>query len=257
MFTVLFEQGSDGRMYLVWLMSGLGWTLSLAFFGWWLAFAIGVLVGIGRTVENKGIAFLARLYVEVFRNIPVLVQMFLWYFVIPELLPTAAGNWVKQLPPPWGAFFPALICLSLYTAARVAEQVRAGLEALPAGQREAAAALGLTERKTYWLVLVPQALRLIVPSLTSEVMGIYKNTSVALAIGLLELTAQARQISEETFQTFAAFGAATIIYLLLALAAYQLMSWIDEKVKIPGTATPVRKKGWRLLARRLPEGASS
>ncbi len=220
-------------------------------------FAIGVLVGIGRTVESRSIARLSRLYVELFRNIPVLVQMFLWYFVMPELLPTAAGNWVKQLPPPWGAFFPALICLSLYTAARVAEQVRAGIEALPAGQREAAAALGLTQRRTYRLVLVPQALRLIVPSLTSEVMGIYKNTSVALAIGLLELTAQARQISEETFQTFAAFGAATIIYLLLALAAYQLMNWIDAKIKIPGTPPPVRKKGWGRLARRLPGGVPS
>lgn len=257
MFTVLFEQGSDGRMYLVWLLSGLGWTLSLAFFGWWLAFAVGVLVGIGRTVENRAIAFFARCYVEVFRNIPVLVQMFLWYFVMPELLPTAAGNWVKQLPPPWGAFFPALICLSLYTASRVAEQVRAGLEALPSGQREAAAALGLNQRCAYWLVLVPQALRLIVPSLTSEVMGIYKNTSVALAIGLLELTARARQISEETFQTFAAFGAATIIYLLLALVAYQLMNWIDEKVKIPGTAAPAPRKGWRGLTRRTRREAVS
>lgn len=254
MITVLFEQGSDGRTYLMWLLSGLGWTLGLAFFGWWIAFAIGVTVGVGRTVKNKSIAAAARLYVEIFRNIPVLVQMFLWYFVLPELLPTAVGNWIKQLPPPWSAFFPALICLSFYTAARVAEQVRAGLEALPAGQSEAAAALGLSGRKTYRLVLVPQALRLIIPSLTSEVMGIYKNTSIALTIGLLELTAEAKAISEETFQTFAAFGAATIIYLVLALLAYQLMNWIDNAVKIPGTASP-EKKARRLFARRLPEGA--
>lgn len=254
MITVLFEQGSDGRTYLMWLLSGLGWTLGLAFFGWWIAFAIGVTVGVGRTVKNKFIAAAARLYVEMFRNIPVLVQMFLWYFVLPELLPVAAGNWIKQLPPPWGAFFPALICLSFYTAARVAEQVRAGLEALPAGQSEAAAALGLSNRKTYRLVLVPQALRLIIPSLTSEVMGIYKNTSIALTIGLLELTAQAKAISEETFQTFAAFGAATVIYLVLALVAYQLMSWIDNTVKIPGTFSP-EKKVKRLFTRRLPEGA--
>jgi len=255
MFTVLFEQGYDGRTYLAWLLSGLGWTLGLAFFGWWIAFAIGLLVGIGRTVKSRFIASLARLYVEVFRNIPVLVQMFLWYFVLPELLPTAVGNWIKQMPPPWGAFFPALICLSLYTAARVAEQVRAGLEALPAGQGEAAAALGLTTRKTYRLVLVPQALRLIIPSLTSEVMGIYKNTSVALTIGVLELTAQARHISEETFQTFAAFGAATIIYLVLALVAYQLMAWIDNRVKIPGMST-TRRKSKAVPTSRLPERAA-
>ncbi|WLE01036.1 amino acid ABC transporter permease (plasmid) [Agrobacterium leguminum] len=256
MFTVLLDQGSDGRTYLGWLLSGLGWTLSLAFFGWWIAFAIGVVVGIGRTAKNKYIAVAARLYVEIFRNVPVLVQMFLWYFVLPELLPTSAGNWMKQMPPPWGAFYPALFCLSFYTAARVAEQVRAGLEALPQGQSEAAAALGLSGRKTYRFVLVPQALRLIIPSLTSEVMGIYKNTSVALTIGLLELTAQARQISEETFQTFAAFGAATIIYLALALVAYQFMAWIDRKVRIPGTSTS-QKKTRSVNVPRLQEGASS
>lgn len=237
MISILFEYGTDGRHYFTWLLSGLGWTIALAFFGWWFAFAIGVAVGVGRTAEGRFVSILSRLYVEVFRNIPVLVQMFCWFFVLPELLPTAAGNWVKQLPPPWGMFFPALICLSTYTAARIAEQVRAGLEALPAGQREAAAALGLTPAKTYRLVLIPQALRLIIPSLTSEVMGIYKNTSVALTIGLIELTAAARQISEETFQTFAAFATATFAYLLLALAAYQIMSRIDRALAIPGASS--------------------
>jgi glutamate/aspartate transport system permease protein len=170
----------------------------------------------------------------VFRNIPVLVQMFLWYFVLPELLPVSAGDWMKQLPPPWSSFLPALVCLGLYTASRIAEQVRAGIEALPKGQREAAAALGLGAGQVYVYVIVPQALRLIVPSLTSEAMAIYKNTSVALTIGLLELTAEARQISEQTFQTFSAFGAATIMYLILALGVYQIMNLIDAMTKIPG-----------------------
>lgn len=239
MFEVLFEQTADGQRYIDWLLSGLGWTLALAFFGWWIAFAVGVVVGIGRTVQNRLVAALARLYVEIFRNIPVLVQMFLWYFVLPEVLPAPLGNAIKQIPPPWGSFFPALLCLSLYTAARIAEQVRAGIEALPKGQAEAANALGLGGYLTYRYVIVPQALRLIVPSLTSEVMGIYKNTSVALTIGLMELTAQARQISEATFQTFTAFGAATLIYLALALIAYQSMMFIDKALHIPGSA-PVK-----------------
>jgi glutamate/aspartate transport system permease protein len=237
MLGVLFEQTTDGQRYVDWLLSGLGWTLALAFFGWWIAFAVGVPVGIGRTVQNRWIAALARIYVEIFRNIPVLVQMFLWYFVLPEILPSSLGNWIKQIPPPWGSFFPALLCLGLYTAARIAEQVRAGIEALPKGQIEAASALGLGGYLTYRHVIVPQALRLIVPSLTSEVMGIYKNTSVALTIGLMELTAEARQISETTFQTFTAFGVATLIYLALALVAYQLMMLIDRAVRIPGTET--------------------
>jgi glutamate/aspartate transport system permease protein len=239
MFGVLFEQTADGQRYIDWLLSGLGWTLALAFFGWWIAFAVGLVVGIGRTVQNRIVAVLARLYVEIFRNIPVLVQMFLWYFVLPEILPTSLGNAIKQIPPPWGSFFPALACLGLYTAARIAEQVRAGIEALPKGQIEAAQALGLTGYQTYRSIIVPQALRLIVPSLTSEVMGIYKNTSVALTIGLMELTAQARQISEATFQTFTAFGAATLIYFALALIAYQMMVAIDRAVRIPGTS-PVK-----------------
>jgi glutamate/aspartate transport system permease protein len=229
MFDVLWQRAQDGRYYGEWLVSGLGWTLALAVSGWALAFTVGVLVGVGRTSRSLPVALLARLYVELFRNIPVLVQMFLWYFVLPELLPTAAGDWVKQLPSPWGSFLPALICLGLYTAARIAEQVRAGIQALPKGQAEAAAALGLHRGQAYRLVVIPQALRLIVPSLTSEVMGIYKNTSV-------ELTAQAHQISDATFQTFAAFGAATLIYLILALLAYQLMSAIDRRFQIPGNA---------------------
>jgi glutamate/aspartate transport system permease protein len=233
-FDLLFERGPDGALYLAWLLSGLGWTLALAFFGWWFAFAIGIFIGINRTKPRGVPAVAARLYVEVFRNTPLLVQLFLWYFVLPELLPVAAGNWLKQMPPPWGAFFPALICLSFYTGARVAEQVRAGIAALPRGQGEAAAALGLRTGQVYRLVIVPQALRMIVPSLTSEVMGIYKNTSVALTIGVIELTAQARQISEATFQTFAAFAWATLIYLALALMAYQLMNVIDRRLRIPG-----------------------
>ncbi len=236
MFDVLFAPASDGQRYLDWLVSGLGWTLALAFCGWWIAFAVGVLVGLGRTVETRSLAIAARLYVEIFRNIPVLVQMFLWYFVLPELLPSTLGDGLKRLPPPWGSFLPALVCLSLYTASRVAEQVRAGIEALPKGQMEATRALGLSAGQSYRLVILPQALRLIVPSLTSEVMAIYKNTSVALTIGLLELTAQARQVSEETFQTFAAFGAATIAYLTLALAAYAAMVLIDRRLRIPGPA---------------------
>lgn len=255
MFGVLFEQAADGQRYIDWLLSGLGWTLALAFFGWWIAFGIGVIVGVGRTVQNRLFSIPARLYVEIFRNIPVLVQMFLWYFVFPEVVPAALGDAIKQIPPPWASFLPALLCLGLYTASRIAEQVRAGIEALPKGQMEAASALGLSDYLTYRYVIVPQALRLIVPSLTSEVMGIYKNTSVALTIGLMELTAQARQISEATFQTFTAFGAATIVYLCLALIAYQAMTLIDKAVRIPGSS-PVTLTAEQDLAADVQQGGA-
>jgi glutamate/aspartate transport system permease protein len=251
-FEVLFETVQDGEeLYLTWLLSGLAWTVALALAGWCLAFVIGVLVGCCRTSSHGGIAFAARLYVEVFRNIPIIVQMFLWYFVLPELLPPELGSAMKKMAPPWGAFVPALIALSLYTGARVAEQVKAGIEALPYGQRSAATALGMTEFRAYRIILLPQALRIILPTLTSEVMGIFKNTSVALTIGLLELTAQARQINEFTFKTFQAFGAATILYLLLALAVYAIMHGLEQRLRTPGTELivtrrrffPLRKEG--------------
>jgi glutamate/aspartate transport system permease protein len=255
MFHLLFTEAPDGRYYMQWLMSGLGWTIALAFFGWWIAFIVGLAVGVGRTSKSRPVAVLSRAYVEIFRNIPVLVQMFFWYFVLPELLPRNTGDWIKHIPPPWGSFFPALICLGLYTASRIAEQVRTGIETLPAGQQEAAKALGLRPTQTYRLVLIPQALRLIIPSLTSEVMGIYKNTSVALTIGVIELTAEARQISEATFETFSAFASATLIYLALALIAYQLMAFIEGRARIPG-AEPIMRARTTLDAMEFEVGGT-
>jgi glutamate/aspartate transport system permease protein len=232
---VLFEKVQEGEeLYLDWLLSGLGWTLALAITGWCIAFVVGILAGSARTSPRRGIAVAGRLYVEIFRNIPVIVQMFLWYFVLPELLPKGLGDAYKKMAPPWGSFLPALMGLSLYTAARIAEQVRSGIEALPHGQRAAALALGMTEVKIYRLVLLPQALRIVMPTLTSELMGIFKNTSVALTIGVLELTAQARQINEFTFQTFQAFGSATLVYLLLALSVYAVIHWLEARCRTPG-----------------------
>jgi len=113
MFDILFQPAPDGQLYIQWLITGLGWTLLLAFFGWWIAFALGVVVGVGRTLPSRLLSSLARTYVELFRNVPLLVQMFLWYFVMPEIVPQALGDAIKQMPPPWGAFWPALLCLSL------------------------------------------------------------------------------------------------------------------------------------------------
>lgn len=243
MFSVLFEKVPDGdEIYLTWLISGLGWTVALATVGWCIAFVIGVVIGCGRTSPNRPLAIASRMYVEIFRNIPVIVQMFLWYFVLPELLPTALGSAYKHIPPPWGSFLPALFGIALYTAARVAEQVRAGIEALPHGQRAAAQALAMSELQLYRLVLLPQALRIIMPTLTSEVMGIFKNTSVALTIGVLELTAQARQINEFTFATFQAFGAATLVYLALALLVYGCMHWLEVRFRTPDLEPDMKQK---------------
>jgi glutamate/aspartate transport system permease protein len=215
--SLLFEPTPDGAgRYLDWILSGLGWTLSLALGAWTIALVVGTLVGVARTLPNGILPRLGRAYVEIFRNIPLLVQMFFWYFILPELLPVRLGMAIKQMDPPWGSFVPALICLGLFTAARIAEQVRAGM---------------------YRLILLPQAFRIILPTLTNEFMTIFKNTSVALTIGLVELTATAREINENTFRTFEAFGVVTIVYLVIALIAWQIMYRIERAMRLPSLAS--------------------
>src|SRR6202050_2363663 len=235
--SLLFESTPAGAgRYLDWIVSGLGWTLSLALGAWTLALIVGTLVGVARTLPGGIWPRAGRVYVETFRNIPLLVQMFFWYFVLPELLPAHIGMAIKQMDPPWGSFVPALICLGLFTAARIAEQVRAGLQALPRGQIQAASALGFGSSSMYRLIRLPQAFRIILPTLTNEFMTIFKNTSVALTIGLVELTATAREINENTFRTFEAYGVVTLVYLLIALLAWLLMYRIERAARLPGVA---------------------
>src|SRR5262245_23205549 len=219
---------------LQYLIVGLGWTLVTALAAWVIALAVGAVVGTVRTTPLKWAVRLGNLYVEIFRNVPLIVQMFLWFFVVPELLPTAMGDWIKQMPPPWSSYLPAVMCLGIFTSVRVAEQVRAGINSLPRGQRNAGTAMGLTVAQTYRFVILPQAFRIILPPLTSEFMNIIKNSSVALTIGLLELTGRARAMQEFSFRVFEAFTAATVIYLLTNLVVVLLMRALEKKVRVPG-----------------------
>jgi len=134
--------------------------------------------------------------------------MFLWFFVLPELLPEEAGRWLKR-DLPYPEFFSAIMCLGLYTAARIAEQVRSGIASVPPGLGAAARASGLSLAQTYRYVLLPLGFRIIVPPLTSELLGIFKNTSIALTIGVMEITASSREVESYTFQGYEAFAAAT------------------------------------------------
>ncbi len=218
--------------YLSTLWSGLIWTLATALSAWVVALALGIVIGTMRTTPNKWLVHLGTVYVEVFRNIPLLVQMFLWFFVMPELLPKAMGTWLKQLPN--APFITAVICLGFFTSARVAEQFRAGIQSMPRGQGMAGTALGLTLAQTYRYVLLPMAFRIVLPPLTSEFMNIIKNSSVALTIGLMELTARARSMQEFTFQVFEAFTAATLIYLAVNVIVVFGMRALEKSVSVPG-----------------------
>jgi len=227
------EPGGTGT-YLHYLIVGLGWTLATALAAWVIALAIGAVVGTLRTTTNPWVVRLGNGYVELFRNIPLIVQMFLWFFVVPELLPQGLGDAIKQMPPPWGSYIPAVLCLGIFTSVRVAEQVRAGIQSLPRGQRMAGTAMGLTQAQTYRHVILPQAFRIILPPLTSEFMNVIKNSSVALTIGLLELTGRARAMQEFSFQVFEAYAAATVIYLLTNLVVVLGMRWLESRVRVPG-----------------------
>ena len=209
-------------------------TIKTALLAWVIALIFGTIIGILRSLPSKAASWIGFCYVEFFRNMPLLVQLFLWFFVLPEILPVGLGTAIKQMPPPWSAYVPAVLCLGFYTAARVAEQVRAGIQSLPRGQMLAATAVGFTLAQAYRYVVLPQAYRIILPPLTSEFLNIIKNSAVALTIGLLELTARARSMQEFTFQVFEAFTAATILYLLINMAVVVGMRWAEKRLAVPG-----------------------
>ena len=233
---IFWDTSPDGvHTYFDTLCSGLMWTLATALAAWLMALVFGVLVGTLRSMASPWAARLTDAYIELFRNIPLLVQMFLWYFVMPELLPASAGQWLKTMPN--APFITAVICLGFFTSARVAVQVAAGIAALPRGQILAATALGLTLPQAYRHILLPLAARIILPPLSSEFLNVVKNSSVALTIGLMELTASARAIQEFSFQVFEAFSAATIIYVALNLAILALMRLLEHHLAVPGFMT--------------------
>jgi glutamate/aspartate transport system permease protein len=231
---IFFEQIQGGEeTYLDWLLTGFGWTLAVSLCAWLIALLLGGLIGVLRTAPHRGLAFLATCHVEFYRNIPLLVQMFLWFFVVPELLPRDLSLWVKQ-DMPAKEFITAALCLGLFTSARIAEQVRAGIQSLPRGQRMAGLAIGFTLPQTYRYVILPMAFRIIIPPLTSEFMNIFKNSAVAFAIGVMELTFQARQMQEDSEQGIETYLAVTLLYFICAFIANRGMAFIEKRSHVPG-----------------------
>ncbi|MFX1763025.1 amino acid ABC transporter permease [Paraburkholderia sp. A1RI-2L] len=233
---ILLSPVSTGEptTYLGWIISGLWVTVSVSLCAWVIALIVGSLFGVLRTVPNKYAAAAGTVYVAIFRNIPLIAQFFIWYFVLPEIVPPSLGNAFKQLPPGVQFFTSSVICLGLFTAARVCEQVRSGINALPRGQRAAGLAMGFTQWQTYRYVLLPVAYRIIVPPLTSEFLNIFKNSAVASTIGLLDLSAQARQLVDYTAQSYESFISVTLAYVLINLIVMALMRWVEAKSRLPG-----------------------
>ncbi|HWL20560.1 MAG TPA: amino acid ABC transporter permease [Bradyrhizobium sp.] len=233
---IFFELDPGGAgTYLDMLLWGLWLTIETAICAWIIALIFGSLVGVMRTLPSKAASWFSFAYVEFFRNMPLLVQLFLWFFVLPELLPRSWGLWMKQMP--HAPFYTAAVGTGLFMSARVAVQLAAGIGSLPRGQKMAATALGLTTAQAYRYVLLPMAFRIVLPPLTSEFLSTIKNTSVAITIGLIELTGAARSMQEFSFQVFEAFTAATAMYLVINLVVVVAMRLLERGVAVPGYIT--------------------
>lgn len=220
-----FGKGGDVT-YLDWLLSAWGWTISVSLLALLLALLVGTLVGTLRTLQDRPwIVRFGNAWVELFRNIPLLVQLFLWYHVVPTIFPT-----MQAVP----GFVLVVFALGFFTSARIAEQVRSGIETLPRGQRYAGMAMGFSTFQSYRYILLPMAFRIIVPPLTSETMNIFKNSSVAFAVSVAELTMFAMQAQEETSRGIEVYLAVTALYVVSALTINRLMAFIEKRVRVPG-----------------------
>lgn len=217
--------------HLTWLIDGLLTTLRLASISWCIAVLLGIVFGAMRTVPFRPVRAIATVYVEFFRNVPLLVWLFFWYFGAPEIFPEIIRQWFIH----HGIeFWSAVAAVSVYHGARLAEVIRAGIQAIPKTQLEAGLSSGLSVIETYRLIIIPIALRLIVPPATNESLNLLKNTSLAMTIGVAELTFAARQIETYTAKAVEALTSAALIYLALCLSISSAMNWIEGKFAIPG-----------------------
>jgi His/Glu/Gln/Arg/opine family amino acid ABC transporter permease subunit len=214
-----------------WLLQGLITTLEISALAWLLAIGLGILSGALRTVAFRPLRWAATFYVEFFRNVPLLVWMFFWYFGVPPLLPREVQDWLFNHS---AEFWAGMLALGVYHGARMSEIIRSGIQSIPRTQFEASVAIGLTTFQVYRLIIIPVALRLIVPPMTSDSLNLLKNSSVALTISVAELTFQTRQIETYTAKAIEAFTAGTLIYLVLCVSIATIMARVEHRYAIPG-----------------------
>jgi len=218
--------------YAGWIADAITTTVVLALAAWALALLLGVPAGVFRVTKSRALRAAGALYVEVFRNIPPIVQLFLWFFVVPLALPADIQEWWNRLDA--AAWWTALIGIACFTGARVAEHVRSAIAAVPRGQFNAALSTGLTPAQVYRHIIAPYALRIIIPSLTSEFLTVFKNTALALTIGVFEITSAARKIEAWSFKGIEAYTVASATYIATTIAVVVLMHWVEKRTHIAG-----------------------
>ena len=215
--------------YLV--REGMTFTLTLTALAMTGGIVFSTLLAMMLLSSFRPMSMIAGGYVNLMRSIPLVLVIFWFFFLVPYI-----GAWILREPNPIkvGAWMSSLITFTMFEAAYYCEIMRAGIQSLPRGQQMAGTALGLSLPQTYRYVLLPMAFRIVLPPLTSEFLNIIKNSSVALTIGLLELTGRARAMQEFSFRVFEAFTAATVIYLLTNLIVVLAMRALEKKVRVPG-----------------------
>ena len=212
--------------YHDWLVAGLLVSLKLAGLTIACSLPLAIAIALLRLSPHRALQWLGATYVEVIRNVPLIAHLLFWYFGAPELLPDKlkerlyAGNF---------EFVAAAIGLTLYAAAFMAENIRSGIRAIPAVQFEAARALGLGFVAAMRRVVLPQALRVTVPPLLSQVIILWNDTSIATVIGVGEMMYQAARVESAAFHSVEAFAFVTVAYLAGSLALTAAATWIHRR----------------------------
>ena len=216
--------------YYEWLLSGLKTTLQLSAISIVCAFLLGLIIALMRMTQFRPLRWFASLYLEFFRNTPLLIQLFFWYFGSYKLLPQFVNDYLATTN---FEFTAAVIALTVYTSAFIAEDVRSGVRSIPKEQMEAARSFGFSYIRAMQYVILPQATRIIIYPLINQFLNVTKNSSLAMTIGVAELTYQARQVESYTFKGYEAFTAATILYLAISLVISLVVSFYGKAVRIP------------------------
>jgi len=216
--------------YFDWLVSGLKVTLEISAVGIVFAFLIGLIIAVAKMSSFRPLRWAASAYLEFFRNTPLLIQIFFWYFGSYKLFPTPVNDWLNNTN---FEFAAAAIALTIYTSAFIAEDIRSGILSIPKEQMEAARSAGFSYLRSMQYIILPQAVRITVPPLVNQFLNLVKNSSLAMTIGVMELTYQARQVESYSFKGFEAFTAATVVYLGLSVTITALMDLYNKKVLNP------------------------
>ena len=216
--------------YLDWLLSGVVVTLKLSLLSCVLAFFLGLVVALMRLGPVAPLRAAAGAYLEFFHNTPLLVQLFFWYFGSYQVLPQVVNDWLVAGD---FEFAAGVIALTVYTGAFIAEDIRSGVRSIPREQMEAALASGLGYLGAMRWVILPQAVRVTIPPLINQFLNLAKNSSLAMTIGVAELTYQARQVESYTFRGLEAFSAAALVYLVLSLTIAGLVNLYHRRVLTP------------------------